>query len=319
MWDRLKSLSLAKLMVELTAALALMVLGAFVGFVAFDQWRHWTDRDHAEDQRIKRDFLCFQQRGTPPDSFDALLQLQFEVETLMDSARQQLAPTDFVGKLRKLGLCAEFSGISAGGLQFADPAKSLQDRQRLTAFDRGGDNPVQRRLAEIETLARVVPGFPVEIHDQASEKLREMLVLYEDIAQGGLVEPVIIDAPDGPDPDPDPGPVVAEPAPAETWLLVVGADQSDAAAADQVAQTSRVLEQAGLSGAVPAPEIYLVRSWRRIVLPFDSRDAAQAALDALGARLPYGGYLRDAATWCADLNADWPAAIGDIPVTRCEL
>lgn len=309
----LSGISLAKWLVEVTAMLAILVLGYFVAIIGIDQVRHWTDEAYAEDQRVKRDFLCFQQRGFPPspESASRLLQLQFEVETLMDSARQQLAPTDFVGKMQKLGLCAEFSAIKAGGLQFADPAKSLQDRQRLGAFDRGDDNPVQRRLIELEVLARVLPGFPADIQDQATQKLREMLTLYE-TSVVVLDAPLVIGDDDAPPPATDPVGPLSDP-----WLLIVGGDQSDAAAADQVRQTNEIVAAVGADLTVPPAEIYLVRSWRRTVIAFPDKTTAQEALNALKDRLPYGGYLRSQAEWCPDLAPH--ETILSVPATLCAI
>lgn len=318
LWQWLKSISLAKLMVEIAAIIGILVLGFFVVIIGSDQFRHWVDPDYAENQRIKRDFLCFQQRGVAPQDPDALLRLQFEVETLMDAARQQLAPTDFVGKLQKLGLCAEFNAISAGGLQFIDPAKSLQDRQRLGAFARGGANPVQRRLEEVEMLVKVLPDFPADIHDQATVRLNEMLALYEAVVAPIPVEAIVVVEPDTP--------VVVGEAPTppaderwtdDVWLLFVGGDQTDEAALDQVRRTNQILADEGLAGTIGPAELYLIRSWRRTVIPFPDRASAQDALNTLIKKLPYGGYIRSRAAECEDL-AEQPALNGT-PVTRCQL
>ena len=84
-----------------------------------------------------------------------------------------------------------------------------------------------------------------------------------------------------------------------------------------MARTQKLVDglPADLKAQAGGAQIYLVRSWRRTVVPFETQEAADAALKTLQGRLNFGGYVRSNFAWCPDLAPADP--ILDIPANRC--
>lgn len=101
------------------------------------------------------------------------------------------------------------------------------------------------------------------------------------------------------------------------FLLIVGADQGNKAAIDQVEITRKILEASQLGIDPNRVQLRLIRSWRRTVIVFRSRDSAKAAFKGLKDDLPFGGYVRAQRDWCSDLKQ--VAGIASIETWRCKI
>ena len=103
----------------------------------------------------------------------------------------------------------------------------------------------------------------------------------------------------------------------------MGADKAPRSAADQVRQTRNLLED-DLIG-IENISLYLVRDWRRTVIPFASRADAEEAELRWSSSLDYGGYIKNIYEFCSvtppTLEETWTDETGksdlQVPVYRC--
>ncbi|WP_299378073.1 hypothetical protein [uncultured Tateyamaria sp.] len=141
---------------------------------------------------------------------------------------------------------------------------------------------------------------------------------YTDIGQ---VDPVPVE-PDPVEPDPvDPDPIISTPGDGkppedseawkDQWLLVTGADQTYTASRDQINAVEKALTDAGISADAYSVELRLIRSWKRTVAVFASKEDADAALSRTRTTLPYGGYVRNQGAWCPAYSPETPQAATD--------
>ena len=300
------------LLANLMAVIGLFVLGMGGGLIGYDQFRHWNDPDFVAEKRARHDFFCFEQSSSDVIAVEnRLLVLQADVEILLDVARQDLSPTDFIGKVKRFALCAEFTGVSAGGIGFAGPAF---DRQ-LLRFDNinneAVDNPVLKRRSEIATLHALVPDFPPDIFDLIDVKLGQMQREFEFLRPASVAANVTAPS------TPTSGPSRPN---SDAYLLIVGADKTESAAINQYGITQRIVEDAGPIGESGPPEIYRIGTWENLAIPFSTKAAANAALGALEKTLPYGGYVRERAGWCEKPTVGQSFALNgeDIRRTICD-
>ena len=286
---------------EVAAGLALFLLAMLLIAFAGDQVRHLWSQEYRDEQRLRHGFLCFDQSIGKTEGATGLEEVEYNVGALLDVARQEVTPTDAYGKLSLFALCANFTKVGAGGLEISGPKADTTRLRQLKA------KYVVQRMKYIEQLRNEIEGFPVDVHDDALALLRpHVQKVAETEAQQGEVgeNPQAVDA--GRDNI------------AQAWLLVTGGDQDDESAAFQVAATQRLIDglPADLKQTAGSAQLYLSRSWRRTVVPFGTKADADKALQVLGDRLRYGGYVRSNFAWCPDLS---PAEnIKDIATTRCE-
>lgn len=278
---------------EFAAGFALLLIAFLLGIIVYDQLRHVMSDEHAKNQRIRHSFVCYRHSFLPPGDPDKIAQSQFELATLLDVARQEVTPTDTFGKLSQFALCSNFSKIGLGGLELAGRAAETERLRRLK-----GEN-VHDMIYSVNFLKDDYDEFPADIHKQMLAVLKPLTAEVESRITPS-VEPVVK--------TPEIGATVPE-----QWLLVTGGDQSDAAAKDQVDSVQAMIDTEQLGATA---QIYLIRSWRRTVVPFASKQQAQAAYDALKGKLKYGGYLRYNYAWCPDLQPE--TAILGVPTIRCE-
>lgn len=177
-------------------------------------------------------------------------------------------------------------------------------------------------IGKIVILTSSYRDFP----ERASAKLKCELVRLKTLeeetecsSEGNIIfvgSGTDTDGPSGPPPIDITDPPVVSPAdPTDVWLLVTGADQDDKDAENQVHKIRNILE-AVQPPIMDAPvELRLIRSWRRTVIVFDSKEDASTALERLRRKLPYGGYLRQQSKWCPDLGEH--DDINKIPTKNC--
>lgn len=327
-WERLWSFFLpTRLLLELSAAAVCIVLLTTVLTLAVDQVRHWVSESYSAKQAKRRDFFCAQ-HFDPKNAVgaDAPVQLrtQREVERLLETARLRASPTDSAGKLRNFFLCSSVSKISLQSVEFAS---AIGESTVLNGLTSDTATEAQGRLKAIKGA---VSGYPDVIYDRQLTLLTGLIeVVEKQVAfEDPVLDPIeIIDPGTVPDntEGSDPGESgnsegTVEPSDVKEarWLLIAGADQTDAAALDEVKRLQVLVDglaDAALKEQAGDAQIYRVRSWRRTVVPFASKEAAEEAFKIFEPSLPYGGYLRAEAAWCAGLVP--MDTIGDVSVTRC--
>lgn len=249
---------------------------------------YWND----EDRRITRENLCFRFE----DEADEVL-------------RQRQLPVTVLGKFDHFLRCGSIKEISVLGGKIsnerviATKKAKTEDNSELLALLANAERTIQDL-----TVGRTLPdgGGGITALNQNLQDAQERIITQLKVREAQIdsleaMAPVSVLVADG------------------QWLLVVGADQGDKAAIAQVRNTRKILANAqddGLSAKAGDVELRLIRSWRRTVVPFDSRDMAQAALTSLERALPFGGYVRAQANWCPDLSD--VRDIGGIPTMLCQ-
>lgn len=297
-WGKLKrwraGLRPTKIIVELTAGAVCVLIVGIVATLVFDQVAHWSSESYRSTQAERRDFFCarhFDPETKLASNATNVKNAEFHLQQLLETARLRASPTDSVGKFRNFFLCSTVSSVSLKSVEIVPVIGTGNVVSSVTT-----DN-VSEMLGRLKTIKAAVKRYPDTIYDQQSALLTGLIVKVEE-----EVRPTEIDLADGVDP---------------TWLLVVGADQTDEAALDEVARTQALIDglDAKLKVGVEQAQIYRIRSWRRTVVPFASKESAIAAFAVLEPNLKYGGYLRAEAKWCSELVA--MKAVKSIPVTRC--
>ncbi|WP_299369301.1 hypothetical protein [uncultured Tateyamaria sp.] len=346
----------AKILGSLAAVALILIL--------VDQSRYVLDPDYKTTQKLKHSFACFQHTRTidVPDGADAIsiesVRTERAVYQLMDEARQEMLPTDFWGKLRLFALCSNFSKVGFSGFEVSGQASQARSVQRI---DSGKADTMISRVRE---WARLFPAIEKDTARKLTcelARLKEISVYLNTPCEsdGGLVER---QSPDVPTPAPTAlaqcavdatkgicvqpsagdGPCVCTSQPEQAdpptepeawkdrWLLVTGADQTYAAAVDQINAVKKALTNAGIPASTYSVELRLIRSWKRTVAVFASEGAADAALSRARTQLPYGGYVRNQGAWCPAYSPETPPAATkaiadegvtdfDTPVRQCVL
>ena len=299
----------------LTKLLALAALLLVVMFL-LDQLRLiWSD-DYRAARKERRTQMCFHHVELGAASFAGrkLSELQgadlrrYRAALQREHVRQHSLPVDLWGKVDLFFLCASIRSVKFAGVEIDGASNALvqldeaETRQAVLAEASQfveGLTLEQIGLADDDGQVREVQkAIARALGAEVSEQQEKVTVLTKEVR-----------------------PVEIEPA-GETpvWLLIVGADQEDAAAVNQVRQTKALLQKAlagGVIDSVAPVELRLIRSWKRTVILYDSQAAADAAFKALKDVLPYGGYIRAQSAWCADLAEADP--IEGVPTMRCEL
>lgn len=292
----------SKLLAEMAALAGVILVGGFVGYFVIDQIRHWTDDQYRLAQRQRYAFVCHEhavrtdQISETAGLSQVLAQTEARVNQQLNIARQEVAPTDILGKLGQFALCADFTKVGIGGFAISGTDRETAALRRLET------DVIGVQINRIKFLAADYDEFPPDVALRITQDL---------VALQNALEDAAAKIPGDPAPEPS-GPSAA---PDDKWIIVAGGDQSDAAARDQVAAVQRAIEAAGITQATGPAQIYLVRSWRRTVVPFGSEAAANAALTQIRPALKYGGYVRKVAEWCPNLSSLDP--ILGILTSRC--
>lgn len=306
------------LLKNIVSYVAVLIFLLFATTVLWTQSRYWYDvwfgsGDYASQQRAHHHFICRPQVGRETPDLEDSDQIRHRYFTLMEVTRQEVAPTDFVGKFQKFILCADFSRIGVGSVELAGTGSGD------FFFDELHVGEVHIRRGEYTAILDRYPHIEEYLAD-------EVLCLLRHMSQGkSVLEPdmcPIIDigspqAPDLepiPDPDTDPQPLPPATGVPGPWILISGADQTNEAALTEVRAARTVLESAK---GVGATEVFLIRSWRRTVTYFDSEEDARDALNENRSRLRFGGYIRNSSEWCGGLPTDIEDTLEGVRFWRC--
>ncbi len=295
-----------KILLELIAFLAILLLGALAWMIVRDQYGH-GDQAYQQDRRDRHRLMCFQHvdpgatvfMGRPVSSLSAEEQDLYRIALQRETRRQAAQPTDFLGKVELFFLCASLRKLGLGGVEITSGQPVGVDSE-IAALQIAQER-VQDTLSELTRSA--ANSETAEMLKQTIDQLGDEAETLRDRQAGGAQPP----------PPPVDQPAIVPGT--DTWLLVVGADKSDAAAVDQVRATDALLGGTAALADAPAAELRLLGSWRRTVVPFSDEASAREAYELLKDRLPYGGYLRAQSQWCPDLAAADP--VQGVPAMHC--
>lgn len=278
--------------------------------IVWSQVRYWGSAwlgqgDYAERQRALHQFVCRPQLGPKTPNLGSPGLIRHRYFSLMEVARQEVSPSDFVGKFQRFILCSNFSRVGIGSVQLAATGSGS------FFLDEMHVDEAQIRQGEFAAILDRYPAVPDYLSD-------EIICLLRHMAQGKikLETGMCSGAPEddvetiGQPPLPT-TPATGSPGP---WILVSGADQSDAGALHEVKATRKVL--AGKEG-LGSTEVFLIRSWRRTVTYFDSKSEAEGALNAAMNKLRYGGYIRNTADWCDEISSEPERTVDGVRFWRC--
>lgn len=273
----------SKLIVEIGAAALCLLLVAVCGLLVVDQIRNWTSEHYRLAQVERRDFYCarhFDDSKDLPNNATDIQRAEYEVQKLLEDARMRALPTDSLGKLSTFLLCAKVSKVSLSTVEITETVGVGQVAALKTVEN------VEELRGRLKGVKAAVRRFPDTIYQEQDRILVALRVSVEK-----QVDPIQV--------------AEIDPGDNNRWLIVAGADQSDEAALVEVNRLKALVAELpeNLKAAALPPQIYLIGSWRRTAVPFDSQATARAALEALLPKLPYGGYLRAEAQWCADATA----------------
>ncbi len=308
---------LGALMVEVTAAVAFLVFLTIVGFLGYEQIRHWIFGPQT-DNLVRRDFLCTDHLiERPPEGASSLEVIAADISLLKEKARTFAQPQDPIGRISTFIGCATVSGVSTSGVDLQLGGQFTQ----LAGLPAGELIALERE--EITEIKRLFPSIPKRIIGKIDAKLLAAERIQLDIQRSQINQPgggdfyvdpqpsvdpnpdlpaIPVPAPPPPPPPPesepakDAGRVAAIPLDDAQWVLVAGADKSAAAAADQVRQTRNVIKDFVDGGENVG--VFLIRDWHRTVIPVASRAQAEEVLNRVQATLPYGAYARKVLEWC---------------------
>ena len=290
----IKSLRPSGLLVELGAAAVCILLVTVIGTLMYDQVRHWVDDGHKVKQVERRSFFCSTHNndGNRPAQTATVAELNgYDVRYLLEEARRRTEPTDVVGKLQNFFLCATISsaGLDSFGLSITPKQGAVADTVTVENAAK-----IQGRL---RTIFLVVSDYPEEI-------LQEQLRLLKNVIESAEENVVLteVNPPSGSSND--------------RWLLVAGADQTDEAALYEVEQLQKHVDNLQKVTPIENAQIYQIRSWRRTVVPFKSREDAEAALLEMDPELRNGGYIRAEANWCSHIEP--LETVNDVEISRCD-
>ncbi|MEO1108745.1 MAG: hypothetical protein AAFX90_12555 [Pseudomonadota bacterium] len=282
--------------------------------ILWTQGRYWGSAwigqgDYAEHQKAHHQFVCRPQVGAKIPKSEESDQIRHRYFALMEVTRQEVSPTDFVGKFQRFILCSDFSRVGVGSVQLAATGSGS------FFFDEMHVEEAQIRQGEFTEILKRYPDVPEYLSG-------EVLCLLRHMAQGEnkLIPGMCSDASDNelgveevPPTDPPTIPTASgAPGP---WILVSGADQSDAAAIHEVRAATGVLSE---TKGYESTEVFLIRSWRRTVSYFDSKVSAEEALDESKAKLRYGGYIRNTAEWCEGVPTEVERTVDNVRFWRCQ-
>lgn len=330
LWQRFRSLlqTLGGLLVELTGALALIVFVVVIGTLSFEQVKFWI-YGADEDALARRDFLCTEHAIERPDSeADALDVIAYDISLLKEKARAFAQPTDPVGRIESFIVCATVSGVSTSGVDLQLGGAQSQ----LAGLPAAELITLERE--EIALIKELFPEVPSRIIEKIESKLAAALQIQVDRQRKEEEDqqpPPLNNPNPSPDPNAEPDPeasvglweLYAVPSDEAEWILIAGADKSPRSAADQVRQTRSKLEWQ-LNG-VENIGLYLVRDWRRTVIPFATRAEAEEAEARWAKTLSYGAYIKNIYEFCSvtppTFVETWTDETGksdlQVPVHRC--
>ncbi|MFK7874685.1 MAG: SPOR domain-containing protein [Paracoccaceae bacterium] len=320
LWMRFRKFlkSLGAFLAELTGAIAVLVFLTVIGFLGFDQVRYWVQGpDTAALER--RDFLCTQHgMDRPKPGSDPLAEIAADISRLKEKARAFAQPSDPIGRISTFISCATVDGVSSSGVDLRLTVAGSQliglPSAELIALEREEIAHIKYLFPQIPSRiiekieSKLQSALHIQVAAQASPVLIERIDTPDAVAEPGLPDPVVSGVaipPPSPEPSISVQPPVVVRADEASWVLVVGADKSEDAAVDQVAQMRRILTRSAMSGEHVT--LFVIRDWNRTVIPFETREEADRALLELTSQLPYGGYLRNIDAWC-ELDAPGPIA-----------
>ncbi|WP_187429697.1 hypothetical protein ROLI_029460 [Roseobacter fucihabitans] len=295
------------------AYLAVFLIFLLTLTIVWSQGRYWGSAwlgqgDYAERQKAHHQFVCRPQVGPKsPNSGDSD-QIRHRYFSLMEVTRQEVSPSDFVGKFQRFILCSNFSRVGVGSVQLAATGSGSFFLDEMHVEE------AQIRQGEFAAILDRYPAVPGYLSDEIMCLLRHMAQdksqLEQEMCSGAPEEDVeTIDPPStGPPSVPT---ATGSPGP---WILVSGADQSDAGALHEVKAARNVL--AGTEG-FGSTEVFLIRSWRRTVTYFDSKPDAEQALNAKKSKLRYGGYIRNTTEWCDNIPTAPERTVDGVRFWRC--
>lgn len=327
LWMRFRTFlkTLGALLVELTGAVALIVFVVLIGTLAFEQVRYWMYGADT-DALARRDFLCTQHViDRPEGGADPLDVIAFDISLLKEKARAFAQPNDPIGRLRSFLVCATISGVSTSGVDL----KLGGARTQLAGLPAAELITLERE--EIALIKDLFPEVPPRLIAKIENMLEAALTIQVSRQQAELAAAT-------PPPPPTAGntalggntvpiferrtPVAVSAEEAE-WLLIVGADRNERAAADQVRQTRDLLRDR-MEG-LDQIGLFLVRDWRRTVIPFETRGEAEEARQLWATDLVYGADIKSVADFCTvtppTMVDTWTGVLGkteiSVPVHLC--
>lgn len=301
------------LLKNIVSYLAAVLIAMLIFTVTWSQIGHlgskWFGWDYAQGQSVHYQFACRPQVGseTPTSGNSGLIRHRYFA--LMEVTRQEVSPTDFAGKFQRFLLCSSFSRVGVGSVQLAATGSGS------FFFDEMHVEEAQIRRGEFASIMTHYPDVPPYLSEEIVCLLGEMAQGKSDLNDETCKTPVAVETnpSETQTTTPDPNPTAEDkPGP---FILISGADQSDASALNEVRTARAIL--GGMQGT-GLTEVFLIRSWRRTVTYFDSEVDAKAALEAKNAELPYGGYVRNTATWCNAIPTDIERTTDGVRFWRCK-
>lgn len=305
-------------------AWAMALTGLFVlAVIVQDQIRLGFSDSYQKKKQAQRNEFCFPHvnpaqevhKGIKVKDFSVAQREEYELALRAERERQESLPVGLLQKFEFFVLCARITGLDIAGLKVGTDKNALPGAVQVAASI-AKVQTTQEDLLQLSALAAQLSETRTNLIDdrvrgqlQNISKVASTLTVAGQVDVSGATQNALNSAA---------GEELSTRVNSGEWLLVVGADQGNEAAIDQVKKTNMILEQAVNGGKItsaPQAELRLIRSWRRTVIPFPSKEEASDALKALQDDLPYGGYIRSQVLWCPDL-APVPA-IGSIPTQRC--
>lgn len=308
-----KPTSFSNILLSIAKLGGILIFLPIVSILIWDQATIWWG-GQSPHQLEEREFLCTQfvlpeNIPEPDDTLPPeLLQIQrslLHVSLMKEKARSYIQPIGAIDRIASYLKCTSISGVSASSITIEHTLKPdlLRHLDLRTRID------IERQefdyfAGEEGIFSRQIPARIIRLWSDSIDLADSALGEREKVA--AAVEPPELKAvPAGTTEN------IVE-VPGASWVLIAGGDKSLDAAVSQVGITKRVLANRSLSGAGNVA-LMSVSGWYRTVIPFQTRAAAQNALNTLISALPYGGYLRDIPRWCGgrdstDITAGQSAA-----------
>jgi hypothetical protein len=267
---------------------SLTVVVIIIGSLASMQLKHRFHPTYAEDIKLKHNFTCSPQISESGlkkvvETQDKSLPIKLRYFMLMEVARKKTEPADLFGKIRRFALCANFTKIGIGSVQLNSIGPSGFVVEDLD------ENEAQLENSVLMKIKKLYPDFPPAIYEEATcllkniSKRKQLMSDVNNCQENEKVETKQIETTN-----------TNTPNFATAWILITGADQDDLSANHQVKLTRAITGNT-------KTEVFLVRSWRRIVSFYDDKAAAETALSEFQGALPYAGYIRQVDQWCPEL------------------
>ncbi len=302
-------INLSSVVLFITKLGVVLILLPVVAFLIWDQALIWWSGPSV--QRLEeREFLCTQ-FALPKDVPEPnaalspeLLEVQramIHVSLMKEKARSYIQPTGTIDRVTSYLKCANVTDVSTSSLSIKHTLRP-DFFQHLDLHSR-----VELELSEYDQIAGDSGIFAEQIPDRIKsfwiDSLRQAEIALgtrqQKIAKEQREQPTAL--PPGTKKD-----IVAVSSAA--WVLIVGGDKSLESAVSQVRITREIVKKKELQGQENVT-LMSVSGWYRTVIPFETRTAAQNALNTLISDLPYGGYSRNIPHWCGgqtskDITAD---------------